>query len=185
MYELSLNIMDIVQNSIRARATLISISICIDEGHDMLTIVIVDNGDGMSEESRKSVSDPFFTTRETRKVGLGLPYYEMAANMCGGAFDIQSAPGEGARVSASFRISHIDRAPLGDTGQTIALLAGANPAVDFVLEFKRAGAEGFVFDTREIKELLEGVRIDTPEIVVYMAGYINENIQKITRGLEL
>ena len=184
MYELSLNIMDIVQNSIRANAKHVSVSIDVDDERDMLTIEISDDGDGMSEELRGAATDPFITSRETRRVGLGLPYYAMAANICGGEFDIQSEQGAGTLVSARFRISHIDRAPLGDTGQTIALLAGANPDVDF--EFTLTRGEGsFRFDTAEIKDLLEGVRIDSPEVVVYMEGYINENIKNITRGIDL
>jgi len=184
MYELSLNIMDIAQNSIRANAGLVVVSLNADAGRDLLEIVIEDDGDGMSEQTLAAVTDPFFTTRTTRKVGLGLPYYEMAAKMCGGDFSVRSAPGEGARVSASFRISHIDRAPLGNIGQTMALLAGANPAADFVYTIA-SGAESFAFDTREIKELLDGVGIGSPEIVVYIEGYINENTQIIARGLEL
>ena len=184
MYELSLNIMDIAQNSIRANAGLVTVDILIDDGRDMLVIAIGDDGDGMSAEVRQAVTDPFFTTRTTRKVGLGLPYFEMIAKMCDGGFGLMSEPGKGASVTASFRLSHIDRAPLGNMGQTMALLAGANSGVDFVYTLRR-GEDSFVFDTREIKELLDGVGIDTPEVVVYMEGYINENSLKITGGIEL
>ena len=215
-----MNIMDIAQNSIRANAKLVSVTIDVDEARDMMTIVIEDDGDGMSEDVRKAVSDPFFTTRTTRKVGLGLPYYEMVSKMCEGEFELRSEQGSGTRVSAGFRISHIDRAPLGNTGQTLALLAGANPGVEFIFAFKRGGSgvggdgdggggsgggdsvgggsggdgendsdgngdSSFVFDTREIKAILDGVGIDTPEVVVYMEGYINENIQNIARGIIL
>jgi hypothetical protein len=138
----------------------------------------------MSEETRRAALDPFYTTRTTRKVGLGLPYFEMAAKMCEGEFSVWSELGRGTRVTATFRISHIDRAPLGDMGQTVALLAGANPGIEFVYELSRGG-ECFTFDTREIKELLDGVGIDTPEIVVYMEGYINENAEKIIGGIAL
>jgi len=184
MYELSLNVMDIVQNSIRAHTKNVAVSVDVDDASDMLKIVIEDDGDGMSEEVRRAVSDPFFTTRTTRKVGLGVPYYEMAARMCGGEFDLWSEQGVGTRVSASFRLSHIDRAPLGNMGQTFALLAGANPDVEFVYSLRR-GEDGFVFDTREIKELLDGVGIDTPEVIVYMEGFINESTQNITGGISL
>ena len=184
MYELSLNIMDIAQNSIRANAKLITVDLDIDETRGMLGVAIGDDGDGMSEDVRKAVTDPFFTTRTTRKVGLGLPYYEMTARMCGGSFGVDSAPGEGTRVSASFMINHVDRAPLGDMGQTMALLAGANPQADFVYSLSR-GAEKFVFDTREIKELLGDVGIGEPEVVIYMQGYINENSESIIGGIAL
>jgi len=179
-----LNIMDIVQNSIRANAKRVCVSVDVEEQRDLLRIAIKDDGDGMSEETRRAVTDPFFTTRTTRKVGLGLPYYEMAARMCGGEFEIRSAPGAGTLVNASFVLSHIDRAPLGNAGQTFALLAGANPAIDFAYTLRRGG-ESFSFDTREIKELLGGVGIDAPEVVVYMEEYINENSQNITRGIAL
>ena len=184
MYELSLNIMDIAQNSIRANARLIIVDIDIDEAAGMLRISIGDDGDGMSEEVKKAVSNPFFTTRTTRKVGLGLPYYEMTARMCGGDFSIESAPGAGTRVSASFGLNHIDRAPLGNMGQTMALLAGANPQTDFVYRLSR-GTERFAYDTREIKELLGGVGIGEPEVVIYMQGYINENSESIIGGIAL
>jgi hypothetical protein len=176
--------MDIVQNSIRANARLVTVDVCVDEPRDMLTIEIGDDGDGMNEDTRSAATDPFYTTRTTRKVGLGLPYYEMAARMCGGNFEIYSERGKGTRVSAGFKISHIDRAPLGNTGQTFALLAGANPGVDFTYTLTR-GEESFLFDTREIKDLLGGVGIDTPEIIVYMEEYINEQTQNITRGIVL
>ena len=184
MYELSLNVMDIVQNSIRANARLITVLVDVDEERDMLEIVIEDDGDGMSEETRRAVTDPFFTTRTTRKVGLGLPYYEMVATMCGGEFELWSEKGKGTRVSASFGISHIDRAPLGNMGQTMALLAGANSEIDFVYTLSRGG-ERFTFDTREVKGLLDGVPIDNPEIIMYMEGYVNENSLKLTGGITL
>ena len=176
--------MDIAQNSIRANAKRVAVCVDVDEESDMLSIEIEDDGDGMGEEALKAATDPFYTTRTTRKIGFGLPYYEMAANMCGGRFEIQSEQGAGARVFASFRISHIDRAPLGNTGQTFALLAGANPAVDFTYKLTR-GERSFVFSTGEIKELLGGVSIGEPEVVVYMESYINENSQNIIKGMDL
>jgi hypothetical protein len=184
MFELSLNIMDIAQNSIRAGASLVEIGVDVDEGRDMMGISVSDDGTGMGEEQKRAAMDPFYTTRTTRKIGLGLPYFEMVARMCGGDFGIWSEPGEGTKVSATFRISHIDRAPLGNMGQTVALLAGANPGIDFAYELSRGGGR-FAFDTREIKELLDGVDISTPEIVVYMEGYINENSEILLGGLAL
>jgi hypothetical protein len=184
MYELSLNIMDIAQNSIRAEASLVTVSVSVDAPRDTLGITVADDGAGMSEAQARAAMDPFYTTRTTRKVGLGLPYFEMAARMCGGGFRLRSEPGAGTEVAATFRISHIDRAPLGDMGQTMALLAGANPGIDFVYELV-CGERLFVFDTREIKAVLDGVGIGTPEVVVYMEGYINENSEDLLGGLEL
>jgi anti-sigma regulatory factor (Ser/Thr protein kinase) len=184
MYELSLNVLDIVQNSVRAQAGLITVSVALEPEQDRMRIVIEDDGTGMSQEQETVALDPFYTTRTTRKIGLGLPYFEMAAKMCGGDFEMHSELGKGTRVAASFQISHIDRMPLGNMGQTMALLAGANPEIDFVYELRR-GRERFRFDTREIRQLLDGVAINTPEIVVYMEGYINENSEKIIGGIQL
>jgi hypothetical protein len=206
MYELSLNIMDIAQNSIRANAKNVTVRVDADAREDRMRVAVEDDGDGMGDEALRAASDPFYTTRTTRKVGLGLPYFEMVAGMCGGTMDVWSKLGEGTRVAATMRISHIDRAPLGDMGQTVALLAGANPDVDFAFELSVTGQGGeqgavlgeqgavlneqveerkFRFDTREIKAVLDGVGIDTPEVVVYMENYINESILSVTGGVEL
>ena len=122
MKELSLHILDIVKNSVKAKADLIEIKIDEDRAGNRLVIEIIDDGCGMSEEFLKRVRDPFTTTRTTRKVGMGIPLFEMAAVMAGGSFDISSKVGEGTKVAAVFAYDSIDRAPLGDmvgTMQTI------------------------------------------------------------------
>jgi hypothetical protein len=185
MYELSLNIMDIAQNSIRAGAALVEVGVWAGEAEDLMRVSVADDGCGMSERTREAALDPFYTTRTTRSVGLGLPYFQMVAEMCGGRMDVWSKEGEGTKVEATFRLSHIDRAPLGDMGQTMALLAGANPGTDFVYRLEVSGRGSYVFDTREVKELLDGVPINTPDVVVYMEGMINENSQNVTGGITL
>ena len=112
MIELSLNVLDIVQNSIHAGASLIKITVAINTSKDNLLIEIEDNGQGMSKEQVEKVSDPFFTTRTTRNIGLGLPFFKYAAISTGGSFHIYSSLGEGTRVNGSFTLSHIDRIPL-------------------------------------------------------------------------
>ena len=119
MRELSLNVMDIVQNSVRAGASLITVQVAESKKHDTLTITITDNGCGMSAEQVKSVIDPFFTTRTTRKVGLGVPLFKMEAEMTGGSFQIDSEEGKGTKVTAVFRPSHVDMIPLGDIASVI------------------------------------------------------------------
>ena len=119
MTEISLNILDVAQNSISAGAKLIEISVVADIKSDTLTVVIKDNGCGMDEEKLKKVIDPFFTTRTTRKVGLGIPFYKLAAENTGGTFNITSQLGLGTTVTAVFGLSHIDRMPLGDINFTI------------------------------------------------------------------
>lgn len=132
MRELSLNVMDIVQNSVRAGASLITVQVAESKKHDTLTITITDNGCGMSAEQVKSVIDPFFTTRTTRKVGLGVPLFKMEAEMTGGSFQIDSEEGKGTKVTAVFRPSHVDMIPLGDIASVIHLLITCNPELDFL-----------------------------------------------------
>ncbi|MDR0518718.1 MAG: ATP-binding protein [Clostridiales Family XIII bacterium] len=193
MQELSLNILDIAENSVRAGAALVRIVVRAFPTEDMLSVSIEDDGSGMDEETAKGAADPFYTTRTTRKVGLGLPYFKMNAELTGGAFAIESSAGHGTKVTATFGLGHIDRAPLGDMGQTMSLLAGANPEMDFVYELC-AGAEpadsadgsgGFVFDTREVKQVLDGVPISEPEVMAYMASHIDENTKELISAYKI
>ena len=135
MTEISLNILDVAQNSVRADATLIAIRVEVDTVKDLLTVVIKDDGCGMTKEQIKKVEDPFFTTRTTRKVGLGVPFFKMAALSAGGSFEILSTPGEGTTVEAVFGLSHIDRMPLGDINSTIHTLITMNTHIDFVYTY--------------------------------------------------
>ena len=119
MRELSLNVLDIAQNSIAAGASLTEITVEEDTAADRVVIIVKDDGRGMTPEQVRRVSDPFYTTRTTRKVGMGIPLFRMAAEMAGGGLTIDSTPGVGTTVTASFVRSHIDRMPLGDmTGRS-------------------------------------------------------------------
>ncbi len=151
MEDLSLHILDIVENSIGAKASRVEIKVDEDTKKDLLVIEIEDNGLGMDEETIKKVLDPFFTTRTTRKVGLGLPLLGQAARESGGDIEIESKVGRGTRVRASFGYSHIDRKPLGDIGTTLTTLIAGNPEVDFVYEHKKDESE-YRLDTREIRD---------------------------------
>jgi signal transduction histidine kinase len=148
--DLSLHILDIVENSIRAKASRIKIKIVEDTGKDLLTIEIKDNGQGMDEETIKKVLDPFFTSRTTRKVGLGLPLLSQAARESGGDIKIESKVGRGTRIKASFGYSHIDRKPLGNIEETLITLIAGNPETDFVYEHKKDELE-YSLDTKEIR----------------------------------
>ena len=188
MFELSLHILDIAQNSIRANTKFVDITVDLDAAKDLMKIRIVDNGSGMEPQQQERATDPFYTTRTTRKVGLGLSYFKMMAEMCDGSFLLDSTVGVGTTVEATFRISHIDRMPLGNMGQTLALLAGANPDIEFAYRIRNDNhgkQESFEFDTVSIKELLEGVSINTPEVIVYIEAFINENAEKIIGGIQL
>lgn len=173
MRELSLHVLDIVQNSITAGATLVAIGVQEDTGSDSLVIRIEDNGRGMTSEQLQKVQDPFYTTRTTRKVGMGIPLFRMAAQMAGGDLEIASLPGEGTCVTASFGLSHIDRMPLGDMRDTMLTLIRLNPALDFVYTYDRDGA-GWQLDTRELRTVLDEVPLDTPEVLEWIREYWEE-----------
>ena len=154
MEDLSLHILDIVENSIRAKASRIEIEVVEDIGKDLLTIEIKDNGQGIDEETIKKVLDPFYTTRTTRKVGLGLPLLSQAAKESGGDVEIESKVGRGTRVKATFVYSHIDRKPLGNIETTLTTLIAGNPEVDFIYEHKKDELE-YRLDTKEIRARIE------------------------------
>jgi hypothetical protein len=180
MTELSLNILDIAQNSIKAEAALIELAVEIDTAKDTLTVLINDNGCGMSAEQLERVTDPFFTTRDTRSVGLGVPFFKDAAESTGGFFDILSEQGVGTQVKAIFGLSHIDRAPLGDMVATVEMLVFYNTHIDFLYRYKVDDAE-FMLDTREIKELLEGAPIDSFEVKTFISEFLKENEAEVNK----
>ena len=179
MTELALHILDIVQNSISAKATLIEIVIQEDVQEDRLTIEINDDGKGMSQKEAENATDPYFTSRTTRKVGMGLPLFKQAAEQCAGTFTLQSQLGKGTQVKASMQLTHIDRQPLGDMAGTIALLASSNPGIDFIYKHI-TNKDEFIFDTREIKSELDGVSISNPKIVRFIREMIQENLDELT-----
>ena len=184
MPEISMNILDVAQNSVRAGASLIEISIDIDEAKDVMTVVIEDNGCGMTKEQIAKVEDPFFTTRTTRKVGLGVPFFKLAAEACGGSFLITSEVGKGTVVRAVFGYSSIDRMPLGDISATIHTLITFNTGIDFVYKYSY-NVKYFDLDTRQFKEVLDGVPLDVPEVSAYIMEYLQENKSETDGGAVL
>ncbi|MBR2455278.1 MAG: ATP-binding protein [Clostridia bacterium] len=176
MRELSLNILDIAQNSITANASLITIEISENTVEHTLLIGIYDNGKGMSEEQVKSVIDPFFTTRTTRKVGMGIPLFKMAAEQTGGSLEIESELGVGTQIRAIFKTDSVDFTPLGDVASTIQMLITMNTDRDFVYKHKVDEKE-FVCDTRELKAILGDVPLDTYEVSQWILEFIKENTE--------
>lgn len=177
MKELSLHILDIAQNSISAGCTRLELSLTEQDGR--LTLVIGDNGRGMTPEFLASVTDPFTTTRTTRKVGLGLPLLRMAAEQTGGSLAIESTVGVGTTVTARFCSGHIDCPPLGDMAGTVALLVQGAPEVDTIYTHTTSRGS-FTFDTREIRAVLgEGISLAEPEVAVWMRGYLEELEQSV------
>jgi len=178
MPEISLNILDLAQNSITAGSLVTEIRIDIRTGADTLEVVIGDNGRGMAPDVVQRVVDPFFTTRTTRSVGLGLPFWKMAAEITGGSFRLDSEPGVGTRVTAVFGLSHIDRMPVGDIASTMIALIGSNPDLDFIFSYA-VDDNGFIMDTREMRQTLDGVSLYEPAVLSFITDYINENIDAL------
>jgi anti-sigma regulatory factor (Ser/Thr protein kinase) len=178
MQEISLNILDVAENSVKAGATLVEIVVDEDIDNNLLKVIIKDDGCGMNEETVKSVINPFYTTRTTRKVGLGVPFFKMAAEMTGGKFSIASKEGEGTTVTAEFVYDSIDRMPLGDIAGTITGLVQCNDSIDFIYTHKYRNKD-FVMDTREFRKVLGGVPLSTPEVALFIRDYLTENYDNI------
>ena len=174
MTELSLNVLDIAQNSIKARASLVRISVSRDTAARRLSISVEDNGCGMTPEQVEHVIDPFFTTRTTRKVGLGVPFFKLSAELTGGSFRIQSREGEGTSLRAEYCYDHIDMLPLGDMASTMTTLISVNPDIDFVYAFDCDGCS-FEMDTRAIRELIGEVPINAAEVLAFIRDFITGN----------
>jgi anti-sigma regulatory factor (Ser/Thr protein kinase) len=178
MKELSLHILDIVQNSIKAGATLIEIIVNEDVIGNKLSIKVKDNGKGMDKETVKKVIDPFFTTRTVRNVGLGIPLLKNAAERCNGKLTIESEVNKGTILLCEFDYDHIDRAPLGRMEDTILTLF--NDSEKFDIEYSHMyNGKTFVIDSREIKKMLDGVSLDNPDVLLWLKEYIYENITLI------
>ena len=181
MRELADNILDIAQNSISAGATLTKISVSVSHEKNLITLVFEDNGCGMPPEFVKAVTEPFTTTRKTRKVGLGLPLLNMTASMTGGEFLIESEVGKGTRVCVSFGLDHIDRPPLGDVAGAWFTLVFMNPEIDFLLIYDVDG-ETFEFDTRVIRETVDPLPLNEPEIAAWIRECIATEIAQLHGG---
>lgn len=181
MTELSLNILDIAENSIHAGATLIEISIHADFSENLLTIIIKDNGCGMTAEQLQHIEDPFYTTRTTRKVGLGIPFYKFAAMSSGGDFFTQSTPSKGTTVTTTFELDHIERMPLGDISSTIHTLIAMNSHLDFLFTYI-VDQKSFTLDTKEFRSILGNIPLDTPEISLFIKEYLAENKREVDNG---
>ena len=161
MKELSLNILDITENSVKAGATLTEISLC--ENEDTMVLTITDNGRGMTEEILKGVADPFYTTRTTRKVGLGLPLLKLACEQTGGSLEISS--------------KHIEKFPV----ETVKTLIQGHPDTDFKFSHKTENGE-VALDTRELRQMLEDVPLNTYEVIKWIEEYLREQYSEIQKA---
>ena len=179
MVEISLHILDIAQNSIKANASVVEISVIEDISADLLTVIIKDNGCGMDADFLKDVTNPFRTTRTTRKVGLGLSMFKSAAELTGGSFEITSQVGKGTTVVANFVHSSIDRQPIGDMASTMAIIIGGAPDIDYIYRYSYCGAQ-FEFDTRSVRQVLgSDIPLSEPDVL----GWIEDSIRSETENI--
>jgi hypothetical protein len=181
MRELSLHILDIAQNSIVASASVVEINIDENSVQDLLTIQIADNGRGIPQHQLAQVTDPFFTSRKTRGVGLGLALFAQAAEGAEGELLIDSKIGTGTKATATFRYNHIDRAPLGDLAGTLLGVIMLNPEVEVVYQHTYR-EKTLCIDTRQIKNELGGIAINHPAVVSWLEGFIREGIDDLYGG---
>ena len=182
MTELSLHILDIIQNSIAANANQIEISVSEDHLTDQLIIKITDNGIGMDTALLQKVADPFFTTRKTRKVGLGISLFRHAAEQCGGSLTITSQLRIGTSVTVVMKQTHIDRQPMGDIAGVLSLMVSSNPTIDFIYSHKTDNGT-YLFTSKEIKQILEDVPVSDPKIVKFMREMIQDNLNEINASV--
>ena len=176
MKDLSLHILDIVENSVAASADKIEIRKTEDEKKDLLSVEIIDNGTGMDEEAQQKALDPFYTTKTVRRFGFGLSLLSEAAKAANGHFSLQSKKAEGTRIKADFQHSHIDRKPLGDMDQTIITLVIGNPEIDLIYVHKKNNQKCSL-DTSKIKARLKETPINSPAGI----RMIKEDLKKILR----
>lgn len=178
MRDLSMHVLDIAQNSVKANAKTVSISFTVDENR-WLTLLFEDDGCGMSPDFLAKVTDPFTTTRTTRKVGLGIPLLKENAELTGGTVTIESELGVGTTLKATFNLNHIDCPPMGKMCDTLLTLVVLNPETpEFIFEARSPGHEAS-FDTRIVREALGGVPLNAPELVDWMREGIDEEFKPI------
>ncbi len=180
MEDLSLHILDIAENSVEAGATCVKIGLIEDRSTDLLKLEIEDNGRGMTPEECQQALNPFYTTRTTRRFGFGLPFLHEACLAAQGQLKVESTPGKGTKVTATFRLSHIDLKPLGDVALTIITLIAGHPDIEWHYYHRRNNFE-FTFNTREFKENYPEMAINHPEVLKAIRNYINQNLSILRR----
>ncbi|MCD6362673.1 MAG: ATP-binding protein [Synergistetes bacterium] len=181
MEELALHIIDLVENSVSAGASLIKVIVEISEAKDKLKMVVEDNGKGMSEEEAKCALDPFITTKSGKKVGLGIPLLAQTAELCGGELKIESEKGKGTKVIVEMRLKHIDRPPLGDFASTFFTLVFGHSDIDFLIKVKTDYGE-MKIDTTEIKKAIGREAFSHPEVISFMREKIERELNDILKG---
>ena len=178
MKTISEHVLDIVQNSVRAKATLIEIIVDEDKINNLYSLKINDNGNGMSREVLEQAANPFFTSRKTRKVGLGLSLLKQNAEASNGSFNISSEPGKGTEVHAVFQLEHLDRPPLGDIWESWFLTLLSNPGIRLI--YRHRSDKGlFDLDSKEIQAMLGDVPLQQKEVRQAVLEMIKNNLDEI------
>jgi len=174
MNDLALHLLDIVQNSLAAGATFITVRINENPRKNISVLSVEDNGCGMNAEQLQKLSDPFFTSRTTRRVGLGVPLLRQSAEQSGGTLEVVSEPGKGTRLTARFQYDHLDRPPLGDMANAIVLMISANPGVDFAYRYTY-NEKSYEITTIQLKDALDGAPLNDLYIMEMVEEMIREN----------
>lgn len=180
MRDISLHVLDLVQNSLAAKATRVEIYLDEDTRQNLLCLTVYDNGCGMSEQQCQAALDPFYTTRTTRKVGLGLPLLQAATERAGGQLQLQSQLGKGTIVKAIFEYDHLDRAPIGDMSLTLMSIIALNEHCQFIYRHRRDERE-FVLNSEMLREELAGIPLDHPQI----AAWLRDHVRELEKTLEV
>lgn len=184
MREIALHLLDIAENSVAAAGKNISVHVHEDLFHDRVSASVIDDGCGMDAQTLERVQDPFYTTRTTRNVGLGIPLLKLAAEQADGTFSLQSEPGKGAWLEAEFRHSHIDRMPLGDLASTFLTLLISHPQIDWTFLYRVTDKENhshdFLFESAELKSELGDISLTEPEVLTFLRDAFEEGIEALT-----
>jgi hypothetical protein len=180
MEDLSLHILDIAQNSIKADANQLKIIILEKPSRDLAVLEIIDNGKGMDARALRRAGDPFFSTKKGKRYGLGISLLAQAAKAAGGTIDVSSSPGKGTHLKASFQASHIDRQPLGDIPSTITTLIASHPDIDLIY-IHNYEEQRFIFQTDDIKSRIDGIPLDSTEVLTFIRSYIQQGLNEIRR----
>ena len=178
MKELAMHVYDLMENSTAANSTEVKLTIRDSLKDNIYAFTIEDNGKGMTPEFMAKVTDPYTTSRTTRKVGLGLPLIKMNTENCGGGMKLQSEVGKGTRLDFWFQHNHWDRPPMGDLAGTIVMLCAAHEDIHII--YKHITDEGeFVFDTDEIHEALDGMSMNDVKVMGWLKDMVHENLEAI------
>ena len=180
MQDIAMHVLDIGMNSLKADSSEVKIFINEDTNSSRISFTIIDDGRGMSEEEMKNAQDPFYTSRTTRRFGLGIPFIKAAAEICGGKFLLQSLKGKGTELKAEFDSSNIDCPPLGNVADAIVTLMVFDETINLIYQYSYNDTE-FIVSTNELKNELEDVAISEPAIQIWLTEYINENMERLKK----